>query len=77
MRYVRFLPKAITVYFREEEKFDCKNNHKSSKLANFWIDNISQIYCKMLVVFLYTKLRLGSKKIQLILRLFKSSATLL
>lgn len=59
MRYMRFLPKAITVYSREKKIFNCKNNHKYGKLANFWLDNISKINCRTLIVLSYTSLRLG------------------
>ena len=60
---VRFLPKAVTVYSGKEKGFNCKNNHKCDKSANFWLDNISKINCRMLVVLLYTSLGLGSKKV--------------
>lgn len=32
---MKFLPKAVTVYFREKKGFDCKNYYKYGKLANF------------------------------------------
>lgn len=35
MGYIRFLPKAVTVYFGEKEGFDCKNNHGRGKSTNF------------------------------------------
>lgn len=35
MAYVKFLSKVVTVYFREEVEFNCKNNHECSKSANF------------------------------------------
>lgn len=63
MRYVKFLPKAVTICFREKEEFNCKNNYKYSKLANFWLDNNSKINCKMLIVFLYILLKLGLRKV--------------
>ena len=50
---MRFMPKAVTVYSKEEEGFDCKNNHRHGKLANFWLDNISKINYKILIVLSY------------------------
>ena len=61
-----FLPKAITICSRKKERFNYKNNYRCSKLANFRVDNISKINCRMLVVLLYTLLELGSKKVQLV-----------
>lgn len=63
MRYIRFLPKAVTVCFKEKKEFDCKNNHNYGKLANFQLDNISKIHSRILVVLSYTLLRLGLKKV--------------
>ena len=40
---IRFPPKAVTVYSGEKEQFDCKNNYRYGKLANFWLDNISNL----------------------------------
>ena len=74
---VSFPPKAITVYSREKKGFDCNNNHRCGKSANFWPNNISKINYKMLVILLYTLLGLGSRKFQLIWRLFKYSTPLL
>lgn len=54
MGYIRFLSKTITIYSKEEEGFNCKNNHDCGKLANFWLDNIRKINCRILVVLLYT-----------------------
>ena len=42
IRCVRFPPKAVTVCFGEEERFDCKNNHGCGKSPNFRLDNISK-----------------------------------
>lgn len=63
MKYVTFLPKTITVYFREKERFDYKNNHGYSKLAYFRLDNINKINYRTLVVLSYTSLKLGSRKV--------------
>ena len=52
MRYISFLSKVVTIYFGEEKRFDCKNNHKCKKSANFYLDNISKINCKILVFLL-------------------------
>lgn len=35
MPYMRSPPKAITICFREKIRFDCKNNYRYNKLANF------------------------------------------
>ena len=66
MGYVKFLPKIVNICSREKKRFDCKNNHGCSKLANFWLDNISKINCKMLVVLSYILSELESGKVQLI-----------
>lgn len=58
-----FLPNALTIYFKKKEEFNCKNNYGRNKLANFWLDNISKINYTMLIVFLYTLLKLSLKKI--------------
>lgn len=50
---MRFLLKIITVYFGEKKRLDCKNNYGYGKLANFQLDNISNINSKMLVVLSY------------------------
>ena len=71
MGYMRFLPKVVTVYFGEEERFDCKNNYGCSKLANFRLNNISKFNYRMLVVLSYILLGLGSRKVQLVRKLFK------
>ncbi len=63
MGHVRFPPKAVTVYFREEEGFDCKNNHGCGKSANFRLDNISKFNSRTLVVFVVIYLiRVGVEK---------------
>ncbi len=71
MGRVRFSPKAVTVCFGEEEGFHCKNNYGCGKVANFCLDNISKINYRILVVLSYTSSRLGSRKVQLVRRLFK------
>ena len=60
---MRFLPKVIIICSRKKAGFDCKNYHKRGKLDNFWLDIISKINYKTLVVMSYTSLGLGSKKI--------------
>lgn len=34
MRFVRFLPKTIIIYFEKKTRFDCKNYYGNNKLAN-------------------------------------------
>lgn len=68
---MKFLTKAITICSREEEKFDYKNNHKRGKSANFSLDNISKINYKTLVVLSYISSGFGSRKVQLVQRVFK------
>lgn len=53
---VKLLPKVVIVYFREEARFDYKNNHGCGKLANFALNIMRKINCKMLLVMLYTSL---------------------
>lgn len=60
---MKFPPKVVTICSRKKKGFDCKNNHKYSKLANFWLDNINKIKCRMLIVLLYTLLGLESRKV--------------
>ena len=50
MGRVRFPPKTVTVCSGEKKGFDYKNNHGYDKSANFWLDNISKINYKMLVI---------------------------
>ncbi len=60
---MRFLPKAVTVCSGEEKEFDCKNNHRYCKSANFWLDNISKFNYRTLVVFVVIYfIRVGVKK---------------
>lgn len=67
MRRMRFLSKAITICSRKKIKFNCKNNHRYSKLVNFSLDIINKINCKMLVVILYILLPgLQLEKVQLV-----------
>ena len=66
MGHLKFLPKAIIVCFEEKKGFNYKDNHRCSKLANFWLDNISKINCNTLVFLSYISSGLRSKKIQLI-----------
>ena len=66
MGRVRFPPKAVTVCSKEEEGFDCKNNHRRGKSANFRLDSISNINCRTLVVLSYTLSGLELRKVQLV-----------
>ena len=66
MGCVRFLLKAVTVYSREKEGFNYKNNHGHGKSANFRLDNISKMNCRILVVWSYTSPDLASRNVQLI-----------
>ena len=63
MEYVKFLFKALTIYFGEKKRFNCKKNYRYVKLANFWLNNISKINCKILIVLSYTSSGFGSRKI--------------
>ena len=47
---MRFLFKAVIIYFREKKRVDYKNNYEHNKLANFWLNNISKIYSKILII---------------------------
>lgn len=49
IEYIKFLPKAITIYFKKIKWLKYKNNHRFTKLANFWLVNINKINCKMLI----------------------------
>ena len=40
---MRFPPKVVIVYSQEKEGFNCINNHKYNKSANFQLYNISKI----------------------------------
>lgn len=75
--YVIFLCKVITVFFREKEKIEYRNNNIYGKMANFQLVNIGKINYRMLVVILYISLRLRLKKIQLLKKVFKSFVLLL
>ncbi len=66
MEHIKFLPKILTVCSGEEEGFDCKNNYKCGKLANFQLDNINKFNCRTLVVLSYTSSGLGSRKVLLV-----------
>lgn len=61
--HVRFLPKVLNVFFIEKKRFDCKNHHKRGKLADFQLNNIRKINCRILVVILYVLLGLKLRKI--------------
>ena len=53
MRHIKFLSKDVTICSREEEGFDCNNNHECGKSANFWLDKIRKFNCRTLIVLLY------------------------
>lgn len=63
MKCIKFKPKAIIVYFEKEERFNYKNIYEYDILANFWLNNISKINCKMLVIMSYIPLRLELRKV--------------
>ena len=42
--------KVVNVFNGEEARFDFRNNHGHNKSANIWLDIISKINCRMLVV---------------------------
>lgn len=60
---MRFLSKALTVFFKEKKGFDYKNNYKYDKLANFCLDNIFKINYKILVILLYILSKLELRKL--------------
>lgn len=41
MASIRFLPKIITICFKEKAEFNYKNNYRNSKLANFELNIIN------------------------------------
>lgn len=63
MVYMRFPPKVVNVCFRKKVEFDYKNNYMYNKLANSWLNIISKINCKILIVILYILFKLGFRKI--------------
>lgn len=63
---MKFLFKSITIYFKEDKRFDYKNNQKYNKSVNFQLDNISKINYKMLVILSYILSKLMSRKVQLV-----------
>lgn len=71
MANVRFPPKFVTICSGEKVGFDYKNNHRGNKFANFWLDIIGKINCKMLVFISYTSSELGSRNFQLVWKNFK------
>ena len=63
MEHMRFLSITVIVYFGEEKGFDCKNNYGCGKSANFRLDKISKINCRMLVILVIIYLiRIGFEK---------------
>ena len=63
MWYVRFSSKALNICFGKTLGFDCKINYEWNKLANFWLDIISKINSKILVIILYILSGLRLKKV--------------
>lgn len=47
IKFVKFLIKVITFYFRKKAKFDYKKNYRHYKLANFLLNIVININCKM------------------------------
>lgn len=50
MKCMTFLPKIVTIYFKEKIRFNYKLNYRRSKPANFCLDILNKINFKMLVV---------------------------
>lgn len=70
IKYVRFLPKVVSICSRKKAGFDDKNNHYQSKSANFQLDIISKIHSKKPVVMSYTSWKLGLNNVQLVKKNF-------
>lgn len=62
---IRYLLKAVIVCYTKIAGFDNKNYYKRGKLANFWLDTISKIKCKILVIMSYISSKLKLKKIEM------------
>lgn len=60
---IRFKPKAITIYINKKESFDCKNNNEHCQSAIFQLDIISKVNFRLLIVILYTLLKLGLRNV--------------
>ncbi len=71
MSHVGFTPKSITVYTGEEAGFDCKNNHGRCKSAIFWLDTISKVNFRSLVLMSYTLSGLELRNVQSVWEIFK------
>ncbi len=54
MWYMGFMPKAISIYINEKAGFGYKNNHGHCKFVIFWLDIISKVNFRLLVVISYT-----------------------
>lgn len=54
------MSKVVIIYTSEEARFNYKNNYKHYKLATFWLDIISKVNFRLLIVMSYitSKLRL-------------------
>lgn len=61
---MRLMFRVITVFSRENVRFDYKKNHRYSKLANFQLDIIVKINCKTLIIISYTSLELKLRNVQ-------------
>lgn len=51
------MPKGVTIYTRKKAEFNCKNNYKYSKLANFWQNIIGKFNFRLLVIMSSTCLK--------------------
>ena len=74
---MRFPPKALIVYSENKTEFDYMNNQRCNKLTNFWLDIISKMNFRMLIVMLYISLGLRLKRSQTVQKVFKLFALLL
>lgn len=52
------MPKAVTVISGEKAGFNCKNNYRYYKLANFWLNTISKVNFRLLVIIISKFLKL-------------------
>lgn len=43
---VKFLLKFVIVYSKQKVGFNCKNNYKRNKFANFWLYILNLINCR-------------------------------
>lgn len=66
-----FILKAITILTSNEARLDYKKNYRYYKLANFWLDTIRKFNFTLLVIILYTLLKLSLRNILPIWRVFE------